>query len=212
MLTKWGVSNFKAISTTRIVKEDENETDELELKPLTIFCGANSSGKSSLLQSILLMAQTMRHPNKKLPLILNGEFTSLGTFDDIKSLASDYKDIKIRFTYEPINKKLYEFSFDEHPIYGTCNIHPDLLARITHYSFSADFCHGKNGVLPELSYHSFSISLFFDPGDDEHLKSFCDVGDSEDITLSYFSNKPEKTDSLHKTWGAYNQIENDIPS
>ena len=42
MITKWKVFNFKSIS----------EETELDLGPLTIFAGANSSGKSTFIQSV----------------------------------------------------------------------------------------------------------------------------------------------------------------
>jgi predicted ATPase len=103
MLKDWSVSNFKAIATTRVVNEDGqiNNNGKIVLKPLTIFCGVNSSGKSSLLQSLLLVAQTMRNQKKDIPLILNGAFTSFGKFDDIKTKSSDSDSVQIRFTYEP---------------------------------------------------------------------------------------------------------------
>ncbi|MDR1949996.1 MAG: ATP-binding protein, partial [Spirochaetaceae bacterium] len=41
MLKTWQVSNFKSI---------REMSEPLEFAPLTIFCGTNSSGKSSLLQ------------------------------------------------------------------------------------------------------------------------------------------------------------------
>jgi len=40
MISKWGVKNFKSILEA-----------DLELAPLTIFTGTNSSGKSSFLQT-----------------------------------------------------------------------------------------------------------------------------------------------------------------
>ena len=46
MITKWKVFNFKSI---------RKET-ELDLGLLTIFAGANSSGKSTFIQSVLLIA------------------------------------------------------------------------------------------------------------------------------------------------------------
>jgi len=46
MISKWGVKNFKSILEAN-----------LDLAPLTIFTGVNSSGKSSFLQSIVMMAQ-----------------------------------------------------------------------------------------------------------------------------------------------------------
>ena len=85
MLNSWAVSNFKSILKTRVINPDETETDKLSLKPLTVFCGANSSGKSSLIQSILLLVQTMRHHDRVLPLVLNGEYIRLESFADIVS-------------------------------------------------------------------------------------------------------------------------------
>ena len=46
-LRKWRLGSFKSI----------NEVTEVDLAPLTVVVGANSAGKSSLIQSILLMAQ-----------------------------------------------------------------------------------------------------------------------------------------------------------
>ncbi|HUV80620.1 MAG TPA: AAA family ATPase [Candidatus Bathyarchaeia archaeon] len=47
MLSKIKIENFKSI-----------ENLELELAPLTIFVGPNSSGKSNVLESIAILAQT----------------------------------------------------------------------------------------------------------------------------------------------------------
>ena len=48
MITKWTVANFKSIA---------KETT-LDLAPLTIFAGANSSGKSAFLQTIPMISLT----------------------------------------------------------------------------------------------------------------------------------------------------------
>lgn len=75
MITKWKVFNFKSI----------REETELDLGPLTIFAGANSSGKSTFIQSVLLVAQTLAHKVGSRSVVLNGALTSLGQFDDLKS-------------------------------------------------------------------------------------------------------------------------------
>jgi predicted ATPase len=98
LLENWSVTNFKSILGTKVIKSNGKETDKLDLKPLTVFCGANSSGKSSLIQSILLMAQTMRNWDKEIPLALNGAYANLGTFDDVKTINSETGEISIRFT------------------------------------------------------------------------------------------------------------------
>lgn len=55
----------------------------LKLQPLTILAGANSSGKSSAIQPLLLLKQTLEAPYDPGPLLLNGpnvEFTSVSQF------------------------------------------------------------------------------------------------------------------------------------
>ena len=91
MITNWKVSNFKSI----------REETELSLKPLTIFAGANSSGKSTFIQSLLLIAQTLAHKVSSRSVVLNGALTSLGQFDDLKSNGSETDQITIKCTCEP---------------------------------------------------------------------------------------------------------------
>jgi hypothetical protein len=45
---------------------------DLPIRPLTILAGVNSSGKSSVMQPLLLMKQTLESPSDPGPLLLNG--------------------------------------------------------------------------------------------------------------------------------------------
>ena len=92
MITKWKVFNFKSI----------REETELDLGPLTIFAGANSSGKSTFIQSVLLVAQTLAHKVGSRSVVLNGALTSLGQFDDLKSNGSASDQITIKWTCRPL--------------------------------------------------------------------------------------------------------------
>ena len=92
MITKWKVFNFKSI---------QKET-ELDLKPLTIFAGANSSGKSTLIQSILLIAQTLSSKIESKSVVLNGLYTKLGQFDDVRSYGSEVDQVLIGWKCEHI--------------------------------------------------------------------------------------------------------------
>ena len=56
------VEGFKSI--------DHEQT--IELRPLTILAGTNSSGKSSMIQPLLLLKQTLEAPYDPGPLLLNG--------------------------------------------------------------------------------------------------------------------------------------------
>lgn len=102
MLIKWKLFNFKSV---------RNET-ELDMAPLTIFAGANSSGKSSFLQSILLVAQTLAHKVNSRSVVLNGSMTRLGQFDDLKSIDSDADQIVIGWTYNPSQQRPENFGID----------------------------------------------------------------------------------------------------
>jgi predicted ATPase len=62
------VANFKSIAS-----------GEVTPTPLTILTGANSSGKSSLLQSILLLSQSMQSDD----VVLNGDLVKLGEPRDV---------------------------------------------------------------------------------------------------------------------------------
>lgn len=92
MITKWSLSNFKSVS---------KET-ELSFAPLTLFAGPNSSGKSTVLQSLLLVSQTLAHKVSSRSVVLNGLITRLGQFDDLKSHESEYDQITIGWECQPL--------------------------------------------------------------------------------------------------------------
>ncbi len=73
MLTNITLENFKAFQ----------KLDNLKVKPITILCGTNSCGKSSILQSILLLKQTLESKKSNQNLLLNGPFVKLGYFQDV---------------------------------------------------------------------------------------------------------------------------------
>jgi energy-coupling factor transporter ATP-binding protein EcfA2 len=91
MITKWTVSNFKSI-----VKETP-----LSLAPLTLFAGPNSSGKSTVLQSLLLVSQTLSHKVGSRSVVLNGTLARLGQFDDLRSYDGEFDQITIGWECHP---------------------------------------------------------------------------------------------------------------
>lgn len=100
MLRRLKVENFKAVRKFKVDRPSlsgENpiqhgeEDDSLKFRNLTIFAGANSSGKSSIIQSILLIAQTLER-NDVLGLNFNGELISLGDAVDVQNHESSPDD------------------------------------------------------------------------------------------------------------------------
>lgn len=72
MLTQIDLRHFKCF-----------ETLKLPLGSLTLLSGANSSGKSSVLQALVLLHQTMREHEWSSRLMLNGASVELGTVFDV---------------------------------------------------------------------------------------------------------------------------------
>ncbi|PWQ93652.1 DUF3696 domain-containing protein [Leucothrix arctica] len=73
MISKISLSNFKAFQ----------EMNDLEIRDLTVIVGRNSCGKSSLMQSLLLLKQTLDSTSEN-PLCLEGKYLK---FSNLKELS-----------------------------------------------------------------------------------------------------------------------------
>ena len=66
-ITKIAVSGFKSLA----------EECAIDIRPLTILAGANSSGKSSIMQPLLMLKQTLEAPYDPGPAIDRGTERSI---------------------------------------------------------------------------------------------------------------------------------------
>ncbi|MFZ0596430.1 MAG: AAA family ATPase [Flavobacterium sp.] len=77
------------------------ETGSLKIKPITILLGANSIGKSSILQFLLMLQQTaLAKENYKAALKLHGGFLSLGEGKNIFRKHNIKKPVSINLIFE----------------------------------------------------------------------------------------------------------------
>jgi energy-coupling factor transporter ATP-binding protein EcfA2 len=75
---------------------------DVELRPLTLILGANSSGKSSLLQPLLLLKQTFESPNPRVHLNLGGrpgDLVSVGPFSSLLSMPTTTNEFSVRVEF-----------------------------------------------------------------------------------------------------------------
>lgn len=84
-MSRWYIKDFKSIGKGDVI---------LDHGHLTIMTGANSVGKSSLLQSILMLCQTISYGDE---IILNGPLTKLGTPSDVVRSGSECCRMGIAF-------------------------------------------------------------------------------------------------------------------
>lgn len=73
MLKSIGLKNYKCFK----------ELGKIEISPLTVLCGVNSSGKSSIINSLLLQKQSYEDNSISNNMKLNGEYVKCGRFNDI---------------------------------------------------------------------------------------------------------------------------------
>ena len=100
MLNQLDLNTFKCFELLR-----------LPLGPLTLLCGTNASGKSSVLQSIALLHQTMRDHEWSTRLMLNGSLTKLGTVTDVVDQLTGRGSFDIGLTDQDITCR-WKFSGD----------------------------------------------------------------------------------------------------
>lgn len=80
-MTIEGIKSFKEVTT-------------IPFAPITVLTGTNSSGKSSIFQSLLVLKQSFESPSSQVAgLHLNGKYISLGSFED---WSSDHKSSPIQ--------------------------------------------------------------------------------------------------------------------
>lgn len=112
MYSRLQLKNFKAFQEL-----------DLELRPLTLLSGMNGMGKSSVLQSLLLLRQSylptanligVMGQEKKLNLILNGDLVELGTGQDLFFDRVDYipDSTELRFCLTDDQEQEYAWSYE----------------------------------------------------------------------------------------------------
>lgn len=107
MLNKINLENFKGFKDLKNVK----------FKPITILTGTNSCGKSSILQSILLMKQTIESKTLNQTLQLNGRFIHLGNFENIIYGKDNSKSVKIGVSYNVVKEEFSRVSSNSFPLH-----------------------------------------------------------------------------------------------
>lgn len=101
MISRIRLDSFKSVG----------KPTQVELRPLTVLAGANSSGKSTLLQSILLLHQTMTSKVTGRAMVLNGPTVRLGSFDDVLTRGSRRSSFSIGIDLQPApeNRQLSDY-------------------------------------------------------------------------------------------------------
>lgn len=87
MLISFQLINFKSIVNYTPV----------QLTDYSILCGSNSSGKSSIIQALLMLSQTFSSRLSQGTIVLNGHLIRLGSFKDIKNHRAVDGNVILKF-------------------------------------------------------------------------------------------------------------------
>jgi len=92
MLKEFRIENFKAF----------RDEQQITLAPITLIYGPNSSGKSSIIQSLLLLYQSFQgNIQTANRLILRGEYVDLGSFLSVLFGHDANRSLNLTFRFSP---------------------------------------------------------------------------------------------------------------
>lgn len=106
MLKSISLKNYKCFEKLRV-----DDKEELEIAPLTVLCGVNSSGKSSIIKSLLMMKQSYEDNTASNFMVFNGKYVDNGSFSDILYDNAKENKFTISDSFE-ISQKTDKFSKD----------------------------------------------------------------------------------------------------
>ena len=138
MLTHIRVKNFKSW----------RDSGEVKLAPLTGFFGTNSSGKSSLLQMLLLMKQTAERSNAE-EVIFFGDETSAVNLGDFNAVVHGHKNEVLMLEFRGELSCPIGIPIDNGPV-----------RKIDGFTFATSIRQGPEGLsVDKLLYRSLDRSL-----------------------------------------------------
>lgn len=177
MLTQIIIKNFKCFQ----------HATTIPLNTLNLLTGINGRGKSTTLQSLLLMRQSPEHSRTTNQLIFNGSCVDLGNFNDVKnSLTSQREAIEFRFQFT-VAKQGNSQKLDLKYAFGE-NIEDDMVANIEQFEIE--------GIFNQQRYHIYTkVQQSETPQPSIPYSNY---------TLHY------KKNTLNHTW--YNLVPDELPS
>ncbi|MDT8701739.1 AAA family ATPase [Kluyvera ascorbata] len=145
MITEFSLNNFKSFK----------HLDGFKINDLTIIAGKNSCGKSSILQSLLLLRQTLTGRGIE-AIELDGEHL---TYSNLKEIA---------YSLPPINRAKIKYSFEIKNKEETCYIDFSIVNRKYDNHYTPDVDHFRTRIVNEKG-RSRTVNFFKPVLDDKKL-------------------------------------------
>lgn len=113
----------------------------LEIAPLTVLCGANSSGKSAFMQPFLMLKQTLNNPIPQGDLHLRGANVN---FISVKDFQSDSEPTVLDFGFSFTNQFFQKYKFIEDNYFLRVSEHTNPISNNSGDDFPEGYQNQKN--------------------------------------------------------------------
>ena len=155
MITELRAQNFKSWQ----------DTGDLRFAPLTGFFGANSAGKTSILQVLLMLKQTAECPSDwNEPLYFGDEHSlaNLGSFDDVIHRSGNGKSLGISVSWQLPEKTVLVNTYEFDTLNFCFNFYNKSVGKFSYQAGEHLF-----GISPDGPYHRITSPI----GGGDHVKS-----------------------------------------
>lgn len=186
MLTKIEITNFKIFEKKTIVP----------LSNLNVFTGINGRGKSTTLQALILMKQSIEGEEVN-EIKLLGKYLELGTFGDIKNVENE---VEFEF-FENSNSKKYSFN-SNHPT--SINIKTGIESKGEKLTLDFNKIHfvSAERIGPKTYYNRLANETFSSVGKNgEFVASILFDKQDENVPDILLANKEEAKTLIEQTSG-----------
>ena len=144
MIKSLRLKNFKAFEDTGVI----------QFKPMTVLAGPNSGGKSSILQSLLLLKQTLEGP-PELDLNLEGRYMQFSGFNELTFGKPPLSSCEVTFEFETERA----MPRDVAPMYFPTSVLPEESENVPlHGKVELSFRYKKRDDRPSVVLNQFRIS------------------------------------------------------
>lgn len=152
-----------------------SDTGQMNLKPINILVGGNSSGKSTFLRLFPLIKQSLRKTING-PILWAGDdedYVDFGSFNEAVNNSSDKKEIKFKFTFD--------MSMSDR--YGLIYEYNDYVDDDKPYNVDTEFtlaqCKDKSfDYISEITINIFGHKIFMKFNEDKSI-CFLEINDNE---------------------------------
>ncbi|PYG89927.1 AAA ATPase-like protein [Ruminiclostridium sufflavum DSM 19573] len=153
------------------------DTGKIEIKPITVIVGENSSGKSSISRFPLVLKQTFLDA-ASVPILLYGSLTDYGNYEDVvfNHRKGEVIEFEVTFSYNEFRRSSlrpliaddqFDKFMDSDMILKTCIIHKDGKMAVNGFVLSLT---SREEPIVEFTSNDYTSSLIFNiNGYEEHL-------------------------------------------